>query len=1346
MVGTLSATDADTGNVFTYTLTGGATDTFEIVGDELRLKTGASLDYETATSHPVTVTVDDGNGNTYQEAFTVNVTDVNDNAQVFTSGSSASAAESVADTAVLYTATTTDVDTTGEAITYSLVDDAGGLFEIDASTGEVTLATGQSLDYETATSHNITVRSTDGTNSTDQAVTINVTDVNDTAATDMDLSANSIAEDAAGGTVVGTLSATDADSGNVFTYTLTGGATDTFEIVGDELRLKTGASLDYETATSHPVTVTVDDGNGNTYQEAFTVNVTDVNDNAQVFTSGSSASAAENVSDSAVIYTATTTDVDTTGEAITYSLVDDAGGLFEIDASTGEVTLATGQSLDYETATSHSITVRSTDGTNSTDQAVTINVTDVNDTAATDMDLSANSIAEDAAGGTVVGTLSATDADSGNVFTYTLTGGATDTFEIVGDELRLKTGASLDYETATSHPVTVTVDDGNGNTYQEAFTVNVTDVNDNAQVFTSGSSASAAENVSDSAVIYTATTTDVDTTGEAITYSLVDDAGGLFEIDASTGEVTLATGQSLDYETATSHNITVRSTDGTNSTDQAVTINVTDANDAPSDLALTETGGIALNTDGGNNAYLYATDSGDLLGGLTEATVEVAFQSNNASNSTFIPLFSYHAGGSSDEFTVVIDTDDQRFDIEVGEQTIYATGYDPNVLLDGKEHQVSFTWDNTSGDWAIYVDGTSVLNGTGLATGHTIASGGTIVLGQEQDSNAGSFDTTQVFDGTIYDVRIFNDARTAQEISDNAFGQVDASESGLVADWRMDDLSGGVTTDAVSGHNLSVGNVTGTGWVASTPSLVTGLIEGAANGHLVGQVSASDQDAGETFTYSLVDDADGLFAIDATTGEITIADNSRVDYDQEQSHQFTVQVTDSGGASYQETYSLSVQDDGAESTSDSYEAAVMGHDPVAYLRLDAAADGVVADGGGYGDTAADETGNHNGTYNGGTDPESDGPFNNISTGSTEFDGDNEYVQIAHSSDFELSSGTIQLWFNSDDVGSQKKQLVHKEGVDDLQIFIENGKITAGFGGDKVEYTGVTAGSWYHMSFSWGASGLQLYIDGDLKDTKSSSKNLADTDEDLFIGMKSTGNEYFDGSIAEFAVFESQLSEAEIDAIIDAGVNGYEVGTGTAGNDVLTGGGADEQFYGEAGDDSVAAGAGVDTVYAGEGDDSVAGDAGDDTVYGGDGADTISGGDGNDLLHGGAGNDTITGDAGNDIIHGGSGDDAMWGGLGNDTLIGGTGDDTLYGEAGDDLFIMEAGGGNDVVTGGTGTNWIEVQDVAQAPNTGDWTYTLTNGSVTNTGGDYVEFTAGADGYVELTDGTTMTFTDIDRIEW
>ena len=54
------------------------------------------------------------------------------------------------------TALATDAD--GDTVTYSLDDDAGGLFTIDANTGEVTVA--GNLDYETATSHTITVRAT----------------------------------------------------------------------------------------------------------------------------------------------------------------------------------------------------------------------------------------------------------------------------------------------------------------------------------------------------------------------------------------------------------------------------------------------------------------------------------------------------------------------------------------------------------------------------------------------------------------------------------------------------------------------------------------------------------------------------------------------------------------------------------------------------------------------------------------------------------------------------------------------------------------------------------------------------------------------------------------------------------------------------------------------------------------------------------------------------------------------------------------------------------------------------------------------------------------------------------
>ena len=108
-------------------------------------------------------------------------------------------------TAVGITASASDADATNNTITYTLDDDAGGRFAIDSNTGVVTV--NAALDYETATSHNVTVRatSTDGSFAT-QSFTINVTDVNEsgvTAISDTDATADFVLENSANGTAVG---------------------------------------------------------------------------------------------------------------------------------------------------------------------------------------------------------------------------------------------------------------------------------------------------------------------------------------------------------------------------------------------------------------------------------------------------------------------------------------------------------------------------------------------------------------------------------------------------------------------------------------------------------------------------------------------------------------------------------------------------------------------------------------------------------------------------------------------------------------------------------------------------------------------------------------------------------------------------------------------------------------------------------------------------------------------------------------------------------------------------------------------------------------------------------------
>ena len=79
--------------------------------------------------------------------------------------------------------------------------------------------------------------------------------------TDLTVAGASIQENAAAGTVLATLGAVDADAGDTFTYTLAEPSA-LFEVVGNQVLLRPGASVDYEAATSHQLSVTVTDAGG----------------------------------------------------------------------------------------------------------------------------------------------------------------------------------------------------------------------------------------------------------------------------------------------------------------------------------------------------------------------------------------------------------------------------------------------------------------------------------------------------------------------------------------------------------------------------------------------------------------------------------------------------------------------------------------------------------------------------------------------------------------------------------------------------------------------------------------------------------------------------------------------------------------------------------------------------------------------------------------------------------------------------------------------------------------------------------------------------------------------------
>ena len=89
--------------------------------------------------------------------------------------------------------------------------------------------------------------------------------------------------------------------------------------------------------------------------------------------------------------------------------------------------------------------------------------------------------------------------------------------------------------------------------------------------------------------------------------------------------------------------------------------------------------------------------------------------------------------------------------------------------------------------------------------------------------------------------------------------------------------------------------------------------EYVAAGTLVGSLSTTDQDAGDTFQYQLVDNAGGRFKL--VNGNQLVVDNGFLfDYEQAKSHAIKVHVEDGYGGSFDKTITIGVHDVNPEKT------------------------------------------------------------------------------------------------------------------------------------------------------------------------------------------------------------------------------------------------------------------------------------------------------------------------------------------------------------------------------------------------------------------------------------------------
>ena len=919
-VGTVVATDADatTTTYQDWTITSGDTNNAFAIdpsSGEITVQTSSELDYDNgATSYTLILTVSDGTNTSSAETVIINVKDLNDNTPVITASQSFNIDENSANATSVGTVVATDADAT--TTTYQdwtiASGDTNNAFAIDPSSGEITVQTSSALDYDNgATSYTLILTVSDGTNtSSAETVTINVNDLNDntpviTASQNFDINENS-----ANGTSVGTVVVTDADA-TATTYQdwkITGGNTDNAFAIGSssgEITVVDASKLDYETEpTSYNLSITVSDGVNTSSTETVTINVNDLNDNTPVITASQSFSIDENGENGASIGTVAATDGDATATAyqdwkITGGNTDNA---FGIDSSSGEITVADGSQLDYETdPTSYNLSITVSDGTNtSSAETVTINVNDLNDNTPVITASQIFGIDENSEDGTVVGTVEVSDGDV-TATTYQdwkITGGNTDNafgIDSSSGEITVADGSQLDYETdLTSYNLSITVSDGTNTSSAETVTINVNDLNDNTPVITASQIFGIDENSEDDTVVGTVEVSDDDVT--ATTYQdwtiASGDTNSAFAIDSDTGEITVNTSSELDTETTPSYSLSITVSDGTNtSSAETVTINVNDLNDNTPVIIASQSFNIDENSAN-------ATSVGTVVATDADATT------------TTYQDWTITSGDTNNAFA--IDPSSGEITVQTSSELDYDNGATSYTLIltvsDGT---------NTSSAETVTINVNDLNDNTPVISASQI-------FGIDENSEDGTVvGTVEVSDGDVT-ATTYQDWKITGGNTDNAFGIDSSSGEITVADGSQLDYE----TDLTS-YNLSITVSDGTNTSSAetvtinvndlndntpviTASQIFGIDENSEDDTVVGTVEVSDDDVTAT-TYQdwkiTGGNTDNAFGIDSSSGEITVADASQLDYETyPTSYNLSITVSDGANISSAETVTINVND------------------------------------------------------------------------------------------------------------------------------------------------------------------------------------------------------------------------------------------------------------------------------------------------------------------------------------------------------------------------------------------------------------------------------------------------------
>jgi hypothetical protein len=422
-----------------------------------------------------------------------------------------------------------------------------------------------------------------------------------------------------------------------------------------------------------------------------------------------------------------------------------------------------------------------------------------------------------------------------------------------------------------------------------------------------------------------------------------------------------------------------------------------------------------------------------------------------------------------------------------------------------------------------------------------------LLIGTTTSSNS-------LYDGKMDEVRIWQEARTQQEIQDLMHQEISnpSNKSNLVAYYDFNSSSGDTLIDRAGTNDGTLKNMTTTNgnndWVASGAALTdasTKLTAGNTFSNDLAGIWPANSNAtsggltlSENQNNSLAARENVIIGHNNDTGRNTNPKSSDYNFSRVSASSLIAVAkrrwyVDENAAGKPVDLTVNTQGAGFGTFYSGYKSdyvliKVNNGNPDTLLT---SADSIVPN-----NTISFDSISVNGTYTIGKVNNNHNQGSGVNTAppgnALDFDGSDDYVEVpGHPALDGMNGLTISMWIHPHTL-SDYDVLIGKEQWGDSYFahLGRNGSVWFGSDvGDRVRASGiVTPNEWNHLAMVFNGNSWIIYLNGRQKaKVSSSSSSIQSTSKDLMIGYNTSSNSYFDGKMDELRIWREARTQQDI---------------------------------------------------------------------------------------------------------------------------------------------------------------------------------------------------------------------------